>query len=82
MKFPQGVKNIKPGTALRLLRSLYGLKQSARDWNLLMKEELLKMGFNQSRADPCLFVHVEREIRLLVYVDDLAAAAPDATQLD
>ena len=82
MKFPQGVKNTKPGTALRLLRSLYGLKQSARDWNLLMKEELLKMGFNQSRADPCLFVHVEREIRLLVYVDDLAAAAPDATQLD
>ena len=40
------------------------------------------MGFNQSKADLCLFVHVEREIRLLVYVDDLVAAALDATQLD
>ena len=47
-----------------------------------MKEELLKMGFNQSGADPCLFVHVERQIRLLVYVDDLAAAALHATDLD
>jgi hypothetical protein len=82
MQYPQGIQRTKPGMALRLLRSLYGLKQSARDWNLLMKEELLKMGFNQSRADPCLFVHVERQIRLLVYVDDLAAAALHATDLD
>ena len=82
MQYPQGVQRTKPGRALRLLRSLYGLKQSARDWNLLMKEELLKMGFNQSLADPCLFVHVERQIRLLVYVDDLVAAAPNTADLD
>ena len=40
MKIPQGVKSTKQGTAMHLLRSLYGLKQSARDWNLLMKSEL------------------------------------------
>ena len=41
MKIPQGVKTNKSGTAMRLMRSLYGLKQSARDWNLLIKGELL-----------------------------------------
>ncbi len=82
MKMPQGVQHTKSGTAMHLLRSLYGLKQSARDWNLLMKEHLQSLGFTQSRSDPCLFVHVEREIRLLVYVDDLAAAAPHKHQLD
>lgn len=82
MKIPQGVKTNKSGTAMRLMRSLYGLKQSARDWNLLMKGELLQWGFQQSKADPCLFVHPIREIRLLVYVDDLAAAATQAQELN
>ena len=40
----QGVE-VKKGFALRVLRSLYGLKQSARDWNLLIKEELIQWGF-------------------------------------
>jgi hypothetical protein len=82
MKVPQGISSRGSGTALHLLRSLYGLKQAARDWNLLMKAELTKWGFHQSKADPCLFVHPERGIRLLVYVDDLAAAAPKNADLD
>ena len=81
MKSPQGVK-VKKGHALQLLRSLYGLKQAARDWNLLMKKELIGWGFQQSKADPCLFVHVERGIRLLLYVDDIAAAAESMDQLN
>jgi hypothetical protein len=81
MKLPKGLRRVKPGHSVRLLRSLYGLKQAARNWNLLMKDELLKMGFIQSKADPCLFVHPPRGIRLLVYVDDLAAAAHDVAEL-
>ncbi|KAI1004412.1 hypothetical protein K3495_g3804 [Podosphaera aphanis] len=38
---PLGVE-VRPGNVLQLLRSLYGLKQAARDWNLLMKTELLR----------------------------------------
>ena len=70
---PQGVK-VKDGYALRVLRSLYGLKQSARDWNHLCRDYLLTIGFKQSLADPCLFTHQERQIRLLVYVDDILCA--------
>ena len=70
---PKGVA-VKDGYALRLLRSLYGLKQSARNWNTLCRDHLIKIGFKQSLADPCLFIHQERQIRLLVYVDDILCA--------
>jgi hypothetical protein len=70
---PQGVK-VKDGYALRVLRSLYRLKQSARDWNHLCRDYLVTIGFKQSLADPCLFTHQERRIYLLVYVDDILCA--------
>ena len=71
---PAGVK-VKKGNVLKVLRSLYGLKQAGRDWNLLLKGFLIEIGFTQSLADPCLFTHKGRGISLLVYVDDIAAAA-------
>jgi hypothetical protein len=76
---PKGI-TVTPGLSLRVLRSLYGLKQSARDWNTLCKNELKKLGFIQSLADPCLFIH-QRGITLLVYVDDIAAAAKKTADL-
>ena len=71
---PQGIK-VKEGHVLRALRSLYGLKQAGRDWSILLKGELLKMGFTQSLADPCLYVHLNKKLWLLVYVDDIVVAA-------
>jgi hypothetical protein len=81
MSPPQGVE-VKKGFALQVLRSLYGLKQAARDWNLLIKRELLQWGFVQSLADPCMFIHPQRGIRLLVYVDDVVAAAKEQGEID
>jgi Reverse transcriptase (RNA-dependent DNA polymerase) len=37
--------SIPKGTALRVLKSLYGLKQAARDWYNCLIQALLKMGF-------------------------------------
>jgi hypothetical protein len=71
---PQGV-DVQKGHALRVLRSLYGLKQAARDWNSTCRQYLIeKLGFVQSRAEPCLFVHQSRPLRLLLYVDDILCA--------
>lgn len=78
---PKGL-DVKKGCALQVMRSLYGLKQSARDWNLLIKKELLAWGFVQSKADPCMFIHEERGLRLLVYVDDIVAAAKQQSQIN
>ena len=59
-----------------LCRYIYGLKQAAHDWNQLLRRALLDWGFTQSQADPCLYVHLERKVWLLVYVDDIAIAVP------
>ena len=78
---PPGL-GVKKGRVLAILRSLYGLKQAARDWNLLLKSELIKWGFKQSLADPCLFIHKNKSVKLLVYVDDIVAAAKTKKELD
>jgi len=68
--------NAKKGYAFKGIKSLYGLKQAARNWNQLLRKALLEWGFTQSQADPCLYIHLKRKIWLLVYVDDIAIAAP------
>lgn len=70
MKPPQGV-DVPPGMCLKVCRSLYGLKQAARDWNEKCVIELQKLGFVQSDSDPCLLTHPDKKIILLVYVDDI-----------
>jgi len=41
----------------RLQRSLYGLKQAARQWNQVLVQFLTKWGFVQSTIDTCLFMY-------------------------
>jgi transposase InsO family protein len=56
----------------RLLRSLYGLKQSPRRWNIRFNDVLLKNGYKRILHDPC--VYVKRTVTavsfVLIYVDD------------
>ena len=78
---PQGVE-VKDGYALRVLRSLYGLKQSARDWNCLCRDYLLKLGFKQSLAEPCLFTEPVHKIHLLIYVDDILCVTENTKDSD
>lgn len=78
---PQGL-DVKKGYVWQALRSLYGLKQAARDWNRLLKKELLGWGYVQSLADPCLFTHPDKSTKLLVYVDDIVASAKKQEEID
>ena len=67
----------KKDKVLRLKRSIYGLKQSARVWNIKATSALLKIGFKQGKADKCLFKRVEQDgsiTYVLIYVDDLLVA--------
>jgi hypothetical protein len=47
----------------------------------LIKAELIKWGFEQSLAEPCLFVNHTTSVILLVYADDIAATAKSKIQL-
>lgn len=58
--------------ACHLFKCIYGLKQAARCWNKTLIDILLKLGFKQSRIDPCLFTYEKSNERfyILVHVDD------------
>jgi hypothetical protein len=56
------------GKVWKLRKSIYGLKQSPRNYFLHLKQKLERLGFTQSNADPCLFISTT--VICLVYVDD------------
>jgi hypothetical protein len=53
---------------LKLLKNLYGQKQSGRVWNKHHTSGLVKIGFVQSKVDECVFYR--DGVIFMVYVDD------------
>ena len=48
MKAPQGCHNVPAGMVCKLRKSIYGLKQASRQWNLELTKFLKSRGFHQS----------------------------------
>jgi hypothetical protein len=71
---PPGAEHLSVGNkrVLRLRRALYGLKQASHAWKKRLEGELRAKGFEQSDADPALWVLRGEGGALLVmfYVDD------------
>ena len=72
VKSPDGEKLV-----CRLNRSLYGLKQSGRNWNTLLHTFFIDHGFTQSQVDTCVYCKsVDGQMLVvLVWVDDIIVAA-------
>ena len=74
MSQPDGfVVEGKEEQVCHLHRSLYGLKQSPRCWNRELNCHLLDSGFQQSKADPCVYFRWKNgNLNIVsIYVDDL-----------
>lgn len=63
----------KSGRVCKLSRSIYGLKQASRQWNLKLSQALIGCGFMQCQTDSCIYMRRHRDslIIVAVYVDDL-----------
>lgn len=74
MEQPQGfVDSRHPNSVCRLQKSLYGLKQASRAWNVKFDNFLLQSGFIRSNADPCVYFQTNPNgdmLILAVWVDD------------
>ena len=83
MKQPPG---FEVGTKVcKLNKSLYGLKQAARAWNIELGRVLSSAGCIQSDTDPCLYKIVKDSVivgYVLVYVDDLLISGLDNNVID
>ncbi len=56
MAAPDGI-TLPPGKCLLLKKSLYGLKQSLRKFNLDLNSHILSMGFKRTVSDACVYNH-------------------------
>jgi hypothetical protein len=80
MRPPPGYE-LPQGQAWRLVKSLYGLKQSGKNWHKLLHKLLTSAEFNfrNFTEDPCLFSRIEHGTTtiLFIYVDDVYIASSD-----
>ncbi|KAI5731455.1 hypothetical protein M8J77_010194 [Diaphorina citri] len=72
MKQPEGFSK-NPELVCKLNKSLYGLKQSSREWNKVFHDYVLSLGFKQCLSDNCLYIlnQESKIVYLLLYVDDI-----------
>lgn len=68
----------------KLRKSLYGLKQSGRNWNHVLHNYLLSLNFQQSLCDNCVYFKFigDEKCIVIVWVDDLIIAASDKNMLE
>ena len=74
-----------PGAVGRLNKAIYGLVQAGRCWDNKFCDDMTAIGFEQTKADPCVFRKVvdgEAEMVVVVHVDDILAHAKDQAIID
>ena len=61
------------GHICELIKTLYGLKQSGREWNIELDEKLKRFGFQHLHSDPCIYIKRDGDdmVIITVWVDDL-----------
>jgi len=83
MEQPEGFVEDKSRVCL-LKKSLYGLKQSPRQWYRRFDEFLLKTGFVRSGYDSCVYMLKSGEkiiLYLLLYVNDILMASSSKDEI-
>ncbi|KAJ9567534.1 hypothetical protein OSB04_003500, partial [Centaurea solstitialis] len=72
-----------PNKVCKLLKSIYGLKQASRSWNLHFDERIKEFGFVKSEFEPCVYTKFSGSIVtfLVLYVDDILLIGNDVPTL-
>ncbi|XP_019055649.1 PREDICTED: uncharacterized protein LOC109115767 [Nelumbo nucifera] len=80
---PPSYTKAKPNEVCLSKRSLYGLKQVSRQWNVEFCAKLQAYGFVQSAHDHCLFIKKTSTsiLALLVYVDDVLVTGTHESEI-
>ena len=68
----------------RLRKSLYGLKQAARQWNKKLHDTLATMGFKRLESDRSIYIFLRDDVRIIipVFIDDITFASSNSTAID
>ncbi|CAM8920288.1 unnamed protein product [Rhodiola kirilowii] len=74
MSQPKSFEDKKcPDHVCFLNKSIYGLKQSPRQWNFKFNECMMSLKFTRSKYDTCLYLKRKNKdcLFVLLYVDDI-----------
>src|SRR5258707_15357982 len=57
----------------QLIKTLYGLKQSGREWNIEFDKQIRCHNFKHLQSDPCAYIQIENnDVAIItVWVDNL-----------
>jgi hypothetical protein len=80
MHLPIGYR--EQGMVAKLLKCLYGLKQSSRRWYAKLASSLLDKGYVPTNFDPAVFINHKTKVILSVYVDDITFFGPDTQAIE
>lgn len=85
MDQPEGFIDLKrPNWVCLLRKSLYGLKQSPRQWYLRFDNHMQKLNFQRCNFDCCVYFKRVNEgdlLYLILYVDDMLLTCRDMKQI-
>lgn len=81
MRPPQGLY-CPEDRVLRLRKSLYGLKQSGREWYIEACKGLGQLGFQPVFSEPSIFATLDRRILIGLYVDDMLILSKESSDID
>ena len=82
LETPEGMA-CKSGYTLKLEKALYGLKQAGRNWYLVLKRYLTEReGFKCCLSEHCVFINTEKDMMIIVYVDDLIVSGKVISDID
>ncbi|KAJ1027904.1 hypothetical protein NDA13_003359 [Ustilago tritici] len=76
MKSPE-VSGVAPGQVYKVVKGLYGLKQSGWEWNLEFDKSLQHIGFYQVECAPCIYTkgHGKDLVIVVIYVNNTLVIA-------
>jgi hypothetical protein len=79
LRLPAGFEHKNEKWALKLKLNLYGLVQASRNWFLKLSAIYERLGFKQSKSDPCLFLR--KDMIIVLYTDDCLLYARDTKEI-
>jgi hypothetical protein len=87
MEQPEGLGFSQPGhehLVCKLKKSLYGLKQSPRQWYKRFDSYMMRIGYRRCEYDCCVYVRSLDDVSsifLLLYVDDMLIATKSIVEV-
>ena len=66
MTQPEGFTSMDSKKVCKLQKSIYGLKQASRSWNIRFNEAIKSYGFIQNEDEPCVYKKISGSIAVFL----------------